>query len=242
LKADVYDYDRRIARYYENIRSRPDLLDSHRKVILEYDKQLQGEGLSKARRLKYLQTLPQIARMLGKSFEEATREDIRRIIAKLNENSFTEETKESYKAIIKKFYRWLRYGDDEEAPYPPEVRWLKIRQKSESNRLPEYLPTDEEVKALAEAAGGNLRDRAFIEVLDDFGGRPEEILTLKLKHVSFDQYGAVLIVDGKTGQRRIRLIQSAPALANWVSHHPLRRRPEAPYGLRSAPTGSMEVP
>jgi hypothetical protein len=28
LKADVYDYDRRIARYYENIRSRPDLLEN----------------------------------------------------------------------------------------------------------------------------------------------------------------------------------------------------------------------
>jgi hypothetical protein len=31
--------------------------------------------------------------MLGKPFEEATKEDIKRVIARLDENGFTEDTK-----------------------------------------------------------------------------------------------------------------------------------------------------
>jgi site-specific recombinase XerD len=241
-RLDVYDYDRRLERYYANIHRRPDLLPAHKRAILEFDRWLQGGGLSKPRRLTYLQTLPQVAKMLGKPFEEAAREDLRRVVAQLDRNGYTGETKESYKAVIKRFYRWLRHGDDEEAGYPPEVRWIKIRSGYGGNRLPEDLPTDEEVRALAEAAGGDLRDRAFVELLDDFGGRPAELLTLRLRHVVFDEYGAVVLVDGKTGQRRVRVIQSAPALANWVSHHPMKGRPEAPLWLKRRQNGGYGGP
>ena len=102
---DVYDCDRRIRCCRESILSRPDLLDSHRRAILRFNRHLQAEGLSKARRLKYLQTLPQVAKMLGKPFEDATREDIKRVKAMLDEKGISEDTKHSYRAIIKKFFR-----------------------------------------------------------------------------------------------------------------------------------------
>lgn len=44
----------------------------------------------------------------------------------------------------------------------------------------------------------------------------------------FDQHGAVLIVNGKTGPRRVRVIAAAPALASWLNIHPLRGDPNAP--------------
>jgi hypothetical protein len=47
-----------------------------------------------------------------------------------------------------------------------------------------------------------------------------EITTLKIKDVHFDSYGTVLVVNGKTGMRRIRAIFSAPYLSAWVSIHP----------------------
>jgi len=80
---------------------------------------------------------------------------------------------------------------------------------------------------MAETAD-NLRDKALILVLYDSGCRIGEILTLQLKHVQFDKYGAVLVVDGKTGQRRVRLIMSAPKLHQWIENHPLRNDNEAP--------------
>ena len=56
--------------------------------------------------------------------------------------------------------------------------------------LPEELLTEEEVKRLAEAAE-NPRDRDFILTLYESGCRVGELISLRLKHVQFDNYGAV---------------------------------------------------
>ncbi len=50
---------------------------------------------------------------------------------------------------------------------------------------------------------------------------------MKIKHVSFDRYGAVIVVHGKTGYRRVRLVSSVPYLAEWMNSHPFRENPEA---------------
>ena len=97
------------------------------------------------------------------------------------------------------------------------MAWLKPRLKSR-HKLPEELLTPEDVLKLAQAAT-NLRDKALILVLYETGCRIGEILTLKLKNVSFDQHGAILRVTGKTGDRRVRVISSAPALTAWIEHY-----------------------
>ena len=72
-----------------------------------------------------------------------------------------------------------------------------------------------------------VRDKAFIAVLYDAGARVSEIANLKRKHIAFDQYGAVITVDGKTGMRRVRLIFSVPYLATWLDVHPQKDNPDA---------------
>lgn len=76
-------------------------------------------------------------------------------------------------------------------------------------------------------AASNPRDRAIIALLYDSGCRIGEIGNLKIKHVVFDQYGGVLHVDGKTGNRRVRIIFSCPYLASWLEHHPFKDNPES---------------
>jgi integrase len=62
------------------------------------------------------------------------------------------------------------------------------------------------------------------------GKLPEELITpehieellqstcsLRRKHIQFDHLGAILIMDGKTGMRRVRLLESAPLLDEWIS-------------------------
>ena len=62
-----------------------------------------------------------------------------------------------------------------------------------------------------------LRDRTLISLLYDSGCRISEVLTLKVKDVTFDEYGAILIVNGKTGTRRVRLFgTSVPFLKKWI--------------------------
>lgn len=78
-----------------------------------------------------------------------------------------------------------------------------------------------------DGCNGNPRNEALIDCAIDAGSRAGELLNLKIKHVAQDKYGYVLKVDGKTGQRPIRIIEAAPKLALWLSH-PLRKNPNSP--------------
>ncbi len=103
--------------------------------------------------------------------------------------------------------------------------WIKISRK-DSKKLPEDLLSEEEIEKLINACG-HPRDRALVASLYESGARISELGNLKIKHVKFDQYGAVLMVDGKTGMRRVRIIFSSPYLATWLENHSFRDNPEA---------------
>jgi integrase/ribosomal protein L40E len=135
-----------------------------------------------------------------------------------------ESTKYDHKVVLKTFYRWLKGGEDEQTPR--EVAWLKPRVKNRSHKLPEDLLTEEEVLKMAQIAN-TPRDKALVLILYESGCRIGELLTLKIKNVSFDQYGVILRVTGKTGDRRIRIISSAPALSMWLEHYEGTNDPEA---------------
>ncbi len=79
-----------------------------------------------------------------------------------------------------------------------------------------------------EGCNGNLRNEALIDCALDAGPRAGEILNLKLKHVTQDKHGYILKVDGKTGQRTLRIIEASPRLAAWINAHPMKKDPDAP--------------
>jgi integrase len=182
-------------------------------------------GYSKARILKYLSTLLSLAKLLGKPFVNAQKEDIIEVISKIEQSNYSDWTKHDFKSVLKVFFRWLRETED----YPEEVRWIKVTSKSKV-KLPEELLTIEEVLKMVDAAE-HIRDKAFILTLYESGCRIGELLTLQIKHVHFDNFGAVLIVNGKTGQRRVRIILSAPKLHQWIENHPLRDNLNAPLWI-----------
>ena len=67
----------------------------------------------------------------------------------------------------------------------------------------------------------------MVLVFYESGARVGELLPIKIKQITFDDYGAILLVTGKTGDRRIRLVASTPALANWLNVQPFKDDPEA---------------
>ena len=83
----------------------------------------------------------------------------------------------------------------------------------------------DEIKKLANATK-NLRDRCFILLLYETGCRIGELIGdnkypgIRVGDIKFDKYGAIVDVDGKTGQRNLRVISAAPAISNWKNQHP----------------------
>jgi len=206
--------------------------------IMKLVDHLLAKGISKQRTVKYINHLAVLARMVDKPLEKLDKKDMENLICRINEANYAESTKHDIKVIVKKYFQWLKGCNEDEHEYPEEVRWIKtvLRQK---RLLPEALLTGEEVKMLVEATE-NQRDRALILTHYESGCRIGETLSLRILNVAFDQYGAVLIVDGKTGPRRVRVVAAAPALASWLSIHPQRNDPNAPLWVGVGTVGRHE--
>ena len=223
-KIKIYDYDRRIVTILERINASA-IYEKNKATILEFYRDLLCRGLSKGRVYKYLYTLHNIAKILKKPFAKITKNDIAELIREIEERNYADWTKHDYKVVLKMFFRWFKKTDE----YPDEVKWVKTTVKNHK-LLPEEVLTEDDVKKMVESAI-NLRDKALILVLYESGCRIGEILTLRIRNVQFDDYGAVLLVSGKTGDRRVRVIASAPKLAQWLENHPLKNDLDAPLWI-----------
>lgn len=223
---EIYPYLMSIDRELEKARSDP----FNGPTIQKYYNARVAEGLSAGRIYKCVNTLRLLSKMLRKSFDQATKEDIVALVAHIEQRpDLGEWARRDYKIILKHFYRWLK-GYDEGTP--PEVRWIKNLNHVENRNpiMPRDLLTPEEKTAMA-AAAFNLRDKALIEVFSESGRRLGEILSLHMRDVEFDELGAKLSVNGKMGEDFARIISSAPSLAIWLDHHPLRDNPDAPVWI-----------
>ncbi len=223
---EVYHYSRSIDREISKLKTGV-LGEENSRVILEFYGQLVAEGVSAARRLKYLITLRTISTLIGKPFSKATKDDVVRFVGTIEQRSYSEWTKRDYKVLLKRFYKWFRKCEDE---YPPEVKWIRSKDNFPSRLSKKDLLTVEEIEAIVKAAS-TLRDKALIWLYFESMRRLGEIMNLNIGDVEFDELGARLRVDGKMGQDDGRVVFSAPMLANWLEIHPLRDDPRAPLWI-----------
>ncbi|WP_428324602.1 tyrosine-type recombinase/integrase [Nitrosopumilus sp.] len=233
-KIRLYDYDRIIFRTFALMEK--DLSQDNVKLIRKFDRTLVNESLSDARRSKILGTLLSLSRMLGKDWEDTNKEDIEELVYKFNKkfskDGHETNTTSDHKKILKNFYRWFKLGsrDQKDVGDPDETSWIRVR-KPKENLTADMLITEQEKNELLKACGDSLRDRAFVHAFSDLGCRPGEILTRQIKHVKFDDKGAIVVVDGKTGPRPVRVIECVPDLAAYIEKHPRNSEPDAPLWI-----------
>jgi integrase/recombinase XerD len=82
--------------------------------------------------------------------------------------------------------------------------------------------------AIALQACERSRDRALIAVLWETGARISEIGNLQLAHVSKQESGYFLSLNGKTGTRTVLVASAASALREWLTRHPQMNEASAP--------------
>lgn len=158
----------------------------------------------------------------NKPFTEITKNEIEDYILHRRQTVSQTTTHNNFIAL-RNLYNFLRRNYN-----IPENLFENIKTKPPKNNLPvDELILPEDVKNLVDSANTQ-RNRALVMLLWDSGARIGEILGLNINHISFDKYGAVLIVSGKTGMRRIRLIDSVPDIQLWLNQHPDRDNSQAP--------------
>ncbi len=212
---DHYGVTRRLELVTRRIRESREITAQNKELIFRFADNCSLRGLSKLRVLFYLNRFWNIARLTEKDFDKMSRGDIEELVRKIQTRGFKPRTVSDHLTAIKTFWKWLEGNED---VYPEKVRWIKPWRSNKTRKLPEQLLMKEDVEKLVNAAV-NPRDKALISVLYESGCRIGEILSLKIKNVEFDNNGAVLIVNGKTGQRRVRLIHSVPRLMAWLEQY-----------------------
>jgi integrase len=205
------------------------------KRIREFIDDLDLQGISKGRQYAYILRLKKIALMIPDKFLEPSEKDIKSVVSKISNTKVkwgsgeahypTENGLQGYKVALKKFYKW-HLGKNEN--YPDCVKFIKIGNGHPSRQVkPESLITQDEVNKLIDASE-NQRDRAIFSTLYDSGIRIGEMLTMKIRDVDFDDYGALIRVTGKTGFRQVRIVgNSIPYLRSWLDVHPDKNNKDA---------------
>lgn len=203
--------------------------ERNRKLIFDFEKDIVAREISKPRIIRYLVSLKKIDEWLGKDFDKATKDDIISLLSEIEKQPLSVWTKHGYKVIIKRFYKWLFQCED---TYPDIVRWIKANVKKKLQKLPNEgeMLSENEVQRLIDSAL-NLRDKAFVSLLWETGCRVGELATLRIRSLTFDEYGILLSVYGKTGARNVRVINSNSYLASWLNIHPFRENRESPLWI-----------
>ena len=146
------------------------------------------------------------------SLSKATKEEIGSAMAKIENSDYASTTKRNIKVIVKSFYKHY-LGDD--LYYPKQIAWVKSSNNRNKKMLPEDILSEEEILKMIGSAS-NIRDKAIIALLYDSGIRVGELLSLRKKDVDMDSEPAHVIVDGKTGMRKIPIWFSVPYLTNYL--------------------------
>src|SRR3989344_3044108 len=224
-KQDIHSYSRRL----ENLeRLLSKLSKENKDIILLYKSHLFVNNLSKPRVLKYMEVLKGIATIIEnsslstKSLDKLNKEDIKSIIGVIQQRDYSPWTRHTYKVMIRKFICWVK--NCEEGVIPDEVKWIKTNVNRAEIKLPGEggIITKEEIdKAISVC--DTLRDKAFLNVLYESGCRIGELASLKLSNLQFDKYGVQIHVFGKTGARRIRLVNSSFVLRAFLESHPFKQ-------------------
>jgi integrase len=221
---DIHDFKTRLERTEKRIECSA-FSDKNKKIISDYKRQLFIKELSIARIDKHLSVLKKIGERLNKDFDTLDKEDIFTFLEWVQRRDIEDWTKYTYKQIFKIFLKHMGKND----------LASMIIIKNVKNKIPDIFTREEVLKMIDTAM--HPMDKALIAALYETGCRIGELANLQNKDIHFDNYGAIFIVNGKTGMRRVRGIFSAPYLSAWLDIHPRKSDPNSPFWIRLGGNG-----
>jgi len=217
-------YNRKAKLEYWIHRANSDLHGTDKADVLKFIEHMQDREKAALTIIRNITALISLRKQLGKPFRVATKDDIRGILKWMDEEKhYKASTNEKFRQVLKLFYK-VAYGNGEW--YPEQVKFFPVKVgKEKYARSPqldtrEYLDEDEVIKLIESAP--TLQKKAFFACMYESTARPEEVLRITNNDFLLDSNGVVLILRGKTGERRVRIIAYAKLFQQWLDVHPLK--------------------
>ncbi len=212
------DFEHKVEVLEKSIKEHDQISETNKELLLKMKRDFSLDGLSAAWQQNMLSRLKKMASMAEFNFDEANEDNLKDLIEKVQKRDISERTVVNYKGAIKRFYKWLNDGE-----YPELVEWINTTYNERNNTLPEDILTEDDIFELIDNAK-TARDKAIIALLWESGARIGELIDLKVKDLRDHENGYQVVINGKTGSRRLPLISSVPYLNNWLNNHPNRER------------------
>jgi integrase/recombinase XerD len=190
---DIYSIDRDLNAEYKRLDKIP---ENERNQITDFVNEIKITGITKYREYFYLVRLRMIYEHLKEKFLNPDKKAIISMFLELKKN-YSDSTIMDYENVMKRFYKWL-FGN------LPDFLNIRYSHKSSHDKKMELI-TRGDIERMIDACN-NTRDKALISLLYDSGCRIGEILTLRIDDIVFDEYGMILRVHGKTGNRSVRIV------------------------------------
>jgi hypothetical protein len=210
---------------------------THSQVIVDY---LFAMKTEKNLSLHYTRTIIklffQLARFTNfKAWKTITREDILAFLDSYRRPDASDPmhkwvgTYNFYRIIIMAFFKWV-YSPDIESGRRPKPSCIENIPKLKRGETSCYKATDlwgPQDDLLFLKYCPSARDRCYHAISRDLSARPAEILNLRIRDIHYKMIGtsayAEVVVNGKTGQRNLPIINALPFLKDWVDYgHPQR--------------------
>ena len=228
----MYKEDIRFKQLKESLIADKSISKKNKDHIFTFLDELSAQGLSIARIQKYCYYLTRIVKTLKKDFSKVNKDDIVDLLNEIEKmkvraggragKPLSDWSKHDYRIVIKRFFKWLREKEGQSfgvREYPDEVKWFSVNIPKSKRRKPRNLLKVEDIEALVDAAT-NVRNKLFVRLSYETGARIGELLSLTLDGIEWDEHGATVQIFGKTGERKIRIIDSVPLLSAWLREHP----------------------
>jgi len=212
----------KIAKYIGEIRKIEGVSEKTIELVKQLDKENKAGNIKATTRKSNVEVLRMFLNTVKKPLEDIGPDDIINFFAAA-EGRYKPSTINTFRAILGKFYRWEGKGQLPERLLPVKKFFATSKKIS---TIPKILLDPQDIQKLMEAAT-NPRDKLLPVFLYESGARIGEALNVRLEDITFDQYGAKVILEGKTGERTVRLIDAAPALREWINSHPRRNDGDA---------------
>ncbi|QLJ52871.1 MAG: hypothetical protein Sv326_0696 [Candidatus Fermentimicrarchaeum limneticum] len=161
--------------------------------------------------IKIICLLKMMTKMQAKPWKKFKgRADVVALTTKINESKISIKTRENLRQTFKQFYKWLIKN-----PHPLEIEDVRTKMEHQDRKLPENMLVESDVLRMVDSEQ-NLRNKAILMTLWSSGARAAELLGMKVGSVIFDEYGARVMLSGKTGDRYVRVVEAAPYLKEYL--------------------------
>lgn len=197
-------------------------------LIESYYQELVINGYAQSTILNKLSILRFLSKYYKKDFEDMTKADVKTLLFEIETSKTmkgkdkTPAVKAMNKQLLKDFLKFLFDEDVIEEPFFETIH-VKI---PKTTVTADDIYTEDEINAMINKAL-NLRDKAFIALLYDTGGRIGEILPMKLKAIEQLDKVIRITISGKTGTRSLLLNFSTFYVRQWLNAHPDKDNTEA---------------